>query len=518
MITLITPPALKSVKGLQMQTPGPPVGIAYLAGMLKAVHYPYTVVDGLGLGLNILRPASYRRDLMLQGLELNEIVDQIPVNIRYIGISVMFSTLWPVSIELLKQVRQRFPDVIIIAGGEHVTAVTEYCLRNSPIDIAVRGEGENSLIQILETLDREGPWQDTPSIAYLNDEDECVFTSGVIREKNIDLFPRPDWDSIPIEDYINHGQINGVNRGRSMPILGTRGCPYKCTFCSNSLMYTQRWVARDSVDLVDEMEDYMRKYDVINFDFQDLTTFVKKSWIVDFTQEILKRNIQVTWQLPSGTRSEVFDREVASLVYRAGCRNLAFAPESGDEQVLKEVKKKVNLKHLEQAARDAVATGLNVSMFIVIGFPTDNRNSMRRTASFLRKMALIGVHDCVVSKFIPYPGSPLFVELQQQGKIALDDQFFISPMEFYAKETKSYCENLDSKKLHQWMMYLFLNFYILSVLTHPLRTIYICLKALLTGYEETRYAKFLNEKVYTRTKWLFKGWSYKVNRVKLAEP
>lgn len=497
--------------------PGPPMGVAYLAGMLKAAQYPYAVIDGLGLDLNHIRPAPYRSDLMMQGLDLDEIVERIPEESTRIGLSVMFSTLWPISLELLNRVRRRFPEATIIAGGEHITAVAEYCLRNSPVDIAVRGEGESVLIHLLETLDRGGSLQEVSSLGYINDRDEFVLTSGVIRERDVDQIPRPDWDSIPIEEYITHGQINGVNRGRSMPILGTRGCPFKCTFCSNPLMYTQRWIPRDPADLVDEMEDYMRRYNVVNFDFQDLTAFVKKPWIMGFTQEILRRDLKVTWQLPSGTRSEVFDREVAALVYQAGCRNLAFAPESGDERVLKEVKKQVNLKHLEQAARDAVAAGLNVSVFIVIGFPTDDRGSMRKTAKFLRKMAMIGVHDCVVSKFTPYPGSPLFIELQEKGKIALNDKFFISPMDFYARDAESYCENLPPGDLYRWMLYLFMNFYVLSMLTHPFRTIYICLKALLTGYEETRYAKFLNEKVYTRTKWLLRGRSYRQELVKPAE-
>jgi radical SAM superfamily enzyme YgiQ (UPF0313 family) len=514
MITLITPPALKAIKGLQMQTPGPPLGTAYLAGMLKAIHYPYAVVDGLGLGLDVIRPSPMRSDLMIQGLSLDEIVERIPDTSRYIGISVMFSTLWPISLELLQRVRARFPKATIIAGGEHITAVSEYCLRNSPIDIAVRGEGENPLIELLETLDRGGPREAVPSIAFLNEKGKYILTSGVVREKHVDKIPWPDWDSIPIEGYITNGQLNGVNRGRSMPILGTRGCPFKCTFCSNPLMYTQRWIPRNSVDLVDEMQTYVNKYRVRNFDFQDLTAFVKKEWIVGLTREILRRNLKITWQLPSGTRSEVFDRAVADLVYKAGCRNVAFAPESGDERILKEVKKQVNLEHLERAVRDALAAGLVVGVFIVIGFPTDNTESLRKTARFLRRMALLGVHDCAVSKFIPYPGSPLFVELQKKGKLALNDDFFISPMDFYAKEAESYCENVSAPELYRWMMYLFLSFYILSGITHPLRTLRIILKALFTGYEETRYAKFINEKIYTRTKWLFQGWKSKRQEAK----
>ena len=128
-----------------------------------------------------------------------------------------------------------------------------------------------------------------------------------------------------------------------MPILGTRGCPFQCTFCSNPGMWTQRWIARDPVALADEMELYVRKYRVTNFDFQDLTAIVKRQWIVDFCRELIARDLKITWQMPSGTRAEVFDAEVADLLYRSGCRALAFAPESGSPEILKIVRKQVDL-------------------------------------------------------------------------------------------------------------------------------------------------------------------------------
>jgi radical SAM superfamily enzyme YgiQ (UPF0313 family) len=355
------------------------------------------------------------------------------------------------------------------------------------------------------------PLKNVPSIAYLEDR-AFVRTSGVIREKDVDTLAHPDWDSIPIERYIELGQLNGVNLGRSMPLLATRGCPYQCTFCSNPNMYTTRWYPRNPVDVVDEMEEYNRKYRVTNFDFQDLTAFVRRSWIVDFTQELIRRNCSFTWQLPSGTRSEVFDGEVADLIYRAGCRNLAFAPESGDPRILKDIKKHLSIENLEKAAMTAVARGLNLSVFIVIGFPTDDRESMRASLKFLRRMARHGVQDCVVSKFTPYPGSPLFKELQAAGKIGLDDEFFITPMDFYTSGSASYCNNLSSKELHGWMLVLFWNFYLLSFVMYPWRTARILLKALFAGTEETRYAKFLNEKLYTRSKWLMKSWLYRWRR------
>ena len=104
-----------------------------------------------------------------------------------------------------------------------------------------------------------------------------------------------------------------MNLGRSMPLLATRGCPYECTFCSNPTMWTRRYITRDPKLLVDEMAHYVDKHDVVNFDFQDLTAIVNHRWAVALCEEMIERGLNVTWQLPSGTRAEVFDDLVRSL-------------------------------------------------------------------------------------------------------------------------------------------------------------------------------------------------------------
>ena len=98
-----------------------------------------------------------------------------------------------------------------------------------------------------------------------------------------------------------------------MPVMASRGCPYQCTFCSNPAMWTTRWIPRDPDLLLDEMQFYQKNYGAENFDFYDLTAIVKKSWIIDFCNKIEEREMKFTWQLPSGTRTEAIDGEVARL-------------------------------------------------------------------------------------------------------------------------------------------------------------------------------------------------------------
>jgi radical SAM superfamily enzyme YgiQ (UPF0313 family) len=500
MIALVNPPGIKTFSGLQMHTPNPPLGLAYVAAALKDAGFAYTVIDATGAALDAVSPYPDRSDFLMQGLTVEETVRRIPGDADVIGVSCMFSTLWPLTHRVADAIRARFPRALLVLGGEHGTAVPEHVLTTSPFDVVVLGEGEETFVDLLRAHAAGRALSEVKGIAYR--DGGGVRTTGLSpRRKDVDAIPEPDWPSFPIREYIERHQTNGINLGRSMPLLGTRGCPFQCTFCSNPGMWTQRWIARNPGLLADEMERYVREYGVTNFDFQDLTAIVKRQWIVDFCRELIRRDLQITWQMPSGTRAEVFDDEVADLLYRSGCRALAFAPESGSPTILKAVRKQVDLDHMLTAMRAAVRRGLKLSCFIVIGFPDDTPATLRATLRLVRTMAVLGVYDIAVSKFVPYPGSALFKRLQAEGKLQLDNEFFVSPMDFYTAKAPSYADAVSSRRLYWTMLWMFVNFYVISFALRPWRVVRALARALLTGREETRYAKWFVDVLFTRRRW-----------------
>jgi len=500
MIALVNPPGIKTFSGLQMHTPNPPLGLAYVAAALREAGFAYRVIDATGAALDAVSPYPDRTDFMMQGLTVDETVRRIPAAADVIGVSCMFSTLWPLTHRVAVAIREKFPRALLVLGGEHGTAVPEHVLSTSPFDVVVLGEGEETFVELLRARAAGRPLSEVKGLAYR--ENGRMATTGLSpRRRDVDTIAPPDWPSFPINEYIDRHQTNGINLGRSMPILGTRGCPFQCTFCSNPGMWTQRWIARNPVQLADEMERYVREYGATNFDFQDLTAIVKRQWIVDFCRELIRRDLGITWQMPSGTRAEVFDAEVADLLYRSGCRALAFAPESGSPEILKAVKKQVDLGHMLDAMRSAVRRGLKLSCFIVIGFPDDTPATLRATIRLIRRMAVLGVYDIAVSKFVPYPGSALFRRLQQEGKLQLDDEFFVSPMDFYTAKAPSYADAVSSRRLYWTMLWMFVNFYVISFALRPWRVIRALGRAILTGREETRYAKWFVDVLFTRRRW-----------------
>jgi anaerobic magnesium-protoporphyrin IX monomethyl ester cyclase len=202
-----------------------------------------------------------------------------------------------------------------------------------------------------------------------------------------------------------------------MPMLASRGCPYQCTFCSNPNMWGLQWLPRNPRLVVDEMKHWIRMHRVTHFEFYDLTTIVKKSWIMEFTDLLLQENLGVTWALPSGTRSEALDAEVVDRLYRSGCRDLVYAPESGSPETLKRIKKKVHIPKMLDSMTAAANRGIFIKANMIIGFPGQTMKEVAESYWFIVRMAWAGVRDVAVFPFVPYPGSELFFQLIRDGKI-----------------------------------------------------------------------------------------------------
>ena len=202
---------------------------------------------------------------------------------------------------------------------------------------------------------------------------------------------------------------------------------------------------RDVTDVVDEIERLILEHNANSIDFFDLTAIVKKDWTLAFCSEIKKRGLKFTWQLPSETRSEALDRETLEAIYKAGCEYLVCAPESESPETLRKIKKKVDLSNITDSIRTAVAIGHTVKVNLIIGFPHETLNDALKTLKYAVKMAFLGVDDCNISKFSPYPGSSIFKELQSTGRIPdLDDHYsrgLITRFDFTAKI--SYCPNIS---------------------------------------------------------------------------
>lgn len=465
-VTLVRPAMVSSI-GTWSSPITPPLGLAYLASMLLESGLEVACVDAIAEDIdNIVECDGF----MYQGLSIDATVARIDENTGMIGVSCMFSQDWLYTKDLLRAIRKRFPDKPIVVGGEHVTAMPEFCLRDCPeIDCCVLGEGEETLVELAQHWHHRR-FEAIDGVAFLRDG-EYLQSQPRSRIREVDEIPHPAWEMFPMEVYLETRNGHGVYRGRTMGILATRGCPYKCTFCSNPVMYGKLYIPRDPGDVLDEIEKYIHQYNCTNVDFYDLTMILKREWVLEFCRQIEERGLKFTWQLPTGTRSEVVDDEVAAALYRTGCRNITYAPESGDPVTLDLIKKRVKLPNVIQSVKSSLRSNINVKCNIIIGFPDETRRGVWRTMKFCWKLAVIGVHDVGIFLYSPYPGSKLYDELREENIIGPpSDEYFRSLVNFMdPTSTTAFCKNVSGHELKYWRVFGMASFFAISYLLRPWR-------------------------------------------------
>ncbi|MGN7612977.1 B12-binding domain-containing radical SAM protein, partial [Magnetococcales bacterium HHB-1] len=365
-VTLVRTPVV-FLKGNLANEAVPALAFAYLSAFLRAKDYTPHWVDGTGEGLNQIWPFERFSDCLCQGLTVDEIIQRIPKDSEVIGIHAMFSNEWPVVREITMAIRENFPHAIFVAGGEHITALTEYSLRDCPaLDYVVRGEGEENFFNLLEFIAGKQSENTLSSIGYLDQNDHYIQTSHLMRMRSLDQLPWPWWPEGYLQRFWQAGKSFGPQSLRDMPMMITRGCPYQCTFCSNKEMWTTRYVLRDIDDIIAEIKHYIKTYEITAIQLYDLTAVVKRSWIMALTQRLLKENIKVQWDFPSGTRSEILDQEVLERLKQIGANYICYAPESGSPRMLKILKKQVDLDNMTQSFLIAKKLGLVVRVNTII--------------------------------------------------------------------------------------------------------------------------------------------------------
>jgi radical SAM superfamily enzyme YgiQ (UPF0313 family) len=260
-------------------------------------------------------------------------------------------------------------------------------------------------------------------------------------------------------------------------------------------MWERRWVPRDPVQLADEVEFYAKTYGATHFPFQDLTASLQRRWTIDFAKEIIKRKLDIDWQLAVGTRCEIMDDEVCQLLYESGCRTLYFAPESGSDRTRKIIKKRMNLDTLMKAVECTVRAKISLGIFLVIGFPEDRREDLEDTVKMVRKLAKMGVEDVSVPVFYPIPASELYNNLRESGRIDDSDEMLMAPLNAHmplVADERNYCENLSSAQLSFYKYWIVANFYGTAYATHPNKLLRMA-KNLTSGREESKMEAFVFE-------------------------
>ena len=474
----------------------PPLGLAYVAASLKQAGYDVRCVDALGEA-PLQRIATENNKYLYYGLSIKEILQHLAFKeFNVLFVSLMFSHDWPMTKSFIKTIKTIYPEVTTICGGEHISACPKFSMEDCPeIDICVLGEGEETSIDILKTIEQKKSLSKVNGIVYRSGK-EIIINQKRSRISQLDDIPLPAWDLFPLENYLSNSLGYGVNPGRTMPMLISRGCPFQCTFCSSPQMWTTKWQARDPDCVIEEMQFYIDRYKVQNFDFYDLTTIVRKDWIVNFCQKLINKDWNITWQMPAGTRSEALDDETLGLMFLSGQTYISYAPESGSKITLQKIKKKIKIDTMKKSIKSAISKRMSVKLNLMLGFPNETHRDMIRTLIFIKDAAVMGASDVYIACFSPYPGSELFDQLRENGQIAnLNDEYFLN-LSIYGNlfRSYSYSQHVGHRMLTFYRLSGMLLFYIINFICHPKRFFHLFVNVI-NKKEDSKLDKALIEMI-----------------------
>ncbi len=361
----------------------PPLGIAYIAACLKREGFDVQLLDCTFLS---------KRTALKQAVETKA---------EIVGIYGMV-TMSEDAMLFARQLRQQTK--LLVAGGPLPTCDPLPFLE--VFDVVVSGEGEQTVIQLLQAYKKGSDLGTVPGIVYrkiksdkLGAEPPAVTTKPRPFERNLDNIPFPARDLFPNKEYKEHSRKKS---GYAIStIMSTRGCPFQCEFCSN-VIFGGSYRERSAKNVVDEIEQELGLgYDRISF-ADDVFTLRKKR-VLQICNEIKKRKLQFLWECLG--RVDSLDETTALAMKKAGCFRIYFGIESGNQHILDLMHKQITIQQARDAVETAHQAGMEVGAFFIIGYPGDTTDTILETIHFATSLP---VDYLGLTLPYPLPGTPLF--------------------------------------------------------------------------------------------------------------
>lgn len=368
----------------------PVLSLATISAPLLEKGYNVRIID-----LNTAKGSI--KDMVLS--ELKKILPQ------YVGIT--FTTpLYDEMVKISQWVKEFDRSIKIIGGGPHVSSLPEDTLLNSPLDIVVIGEGDFTLLEILESEDISR----IEGVYYKNERGEIV--KNIAREyiKDLDTLPYPAWKLFGIEKYRTTDLLAQKNPVGWLET--SRGCIYGCVYCSKNV-HGRTFRAKSPQCVVSEIEFMLESgFQEIHIADDCFNTDMERA--KEICRLIIKKGLNFPWATVTGIRVDKVDKELLSLMHKAGCYRLYYGIESGDPEVLKNIKKGITLEQIEFSVKTAKEVGLEVVGFFMIGLPGETIESIQKTINLACRLDL---DMAKMSVTIPLPATALYNEWLNKGFI-----------------------------------------------------------------------------------------------------
>lgn len=381
----------------------PPVGLLYLAAAARDHDHEVCVLDGQIVGDEAILEEFNRPGY------------------RYFGTTIL-SPLREHSYNLIRQIKCVRPESIVIVGGAHVSILPEQTMRHIPeIDIAVVGEGEQTMVEILSGKDLK----DIPGIWYRKGGKLLKTPQRAPLEPS--AIPIPAWDLIDITAYRSYEEIVIDKRtlGPMLAVYSSRGCTGSCSFCSTWWVW-KHWRQISAARFVDEIE-YLYEKGIDHFFIADDSMINTCQFVEAFSAELQRRNIQIYFKI--ACRADKITPTIAHTLKQAGCYEVHIGFESGSQRILDAMGKKITVDQNVRAADAVRQAGMRVYALMIIGHIHDDINSINETINFLKMIKPEVVAS--MNGLMLLPGTRDYQHAKREGFISDDFWLGKEPYKIY---------------------------------------------------------------------------------------
>lgn len=395
-VLLINPPTGNYIRDDRCQAPVKyiavlrmPIDLSYIAAVIEKENLECVIRDYPAEGKNI-------HDFILDLQKLKPDV-------------LVVSTTTPTikkDLEICTLAKKYLPKIITVVKGAHVTIKDKEVLEEcDELDIVIRGEYEITSNELVRELKKKN--------FNLKKIKGISFRKGQEIFRNKDRMPLENLDELPFpaRHLINNNLYIRPDTGRMQTTIQTnRGCPANCTFCLVKVVSGQKIMSRSPKNIVDEIEECVKKYDIRDFYFRADTFTWNKDWMKKVCEEIIKRKLKINWG--SNSRVNTLDEERIKLMKKSGCWMLGLGIESGSQEILNKMKKGTKLEQVERAVKLCKKYKIKIFAFFVIGYPDDNEETIIETINFAKKL---NADFTEFNTCYPYPGTEVYNEGIKSG-------------------------------------------------------------------------------------------------------
>lgn len=350
----------------------PPLGLCYISAVLEKESHAIKIIDAIA-----------------EKITERELIDRIKkFNPQIVGITAV-TVSYNRAVETAMQIKEFDKDIIILLGGPHVSSIPRRVFEEQDcFDIGVVGEGENTAKELVRYLEKK-KFKDYKSglkkikgIIYKN-KDKIIQTPRRDLIENLDELPLPARHLLP--DIKLYNLVLMSQKPNFASLIPSRGCPFQCIYCDQNV-FGHNWRSFSPEHMIEEIEELINKYGVRTLQIHDDLFTLKRERVIKFCKLLKERNIKIAWNLAS--RVDLIDEELAKLMKKSGCEIVYFGIESGDQEVLNKIKKRITLEQARKGIEIAKKTGLSPHGSFILGLPFDTKETIEKTINFALSLPL----------------------------------------------------------------------------------------------------------------------------------